>query len=151
MTASDYPHRTPDHNRVGLHYKPFRLIWLTSPFAIQPLARTKFLQPGLNPRSRVRSVPTSSRRKRPGLPASQPQVIDINSPLSDTLSPKTGVRSQFAFSDGCLLARSRRQVRGSRTPVGTASPGAILSSRWLNLKSDFLFLLGRWNRLLCRD
>src|SRR3990167_136342 len=54
MTASDYPHRTPDHNRVGLHYKPFRLIWLTSPFAIQPLARTKFLQPGLNPRSRAK-------------------------------------------------------------------------------------------------
>src|SRR3990172_11296811 len=55
MTAFDYPHPTPDDNRVGLHYRLFWLIWLTSPFAIQSLARAKFLQPGLNPRSRVRA------------------------------------------------------------------------------------------------
>lgn len=56
MTTFDYPHPTPDEKRVGLHYKPFWLIWLTSPFAIQPLARAKFLQPGLNPRSRANMI-----------------------------------------------------------------------------------------------
>src|ERR1700688_2987183 len=47
MTTTDYPHRIPRGNRVGLHYDQFRrrLVSGTTSFA------RKFRKPGLNPRS----------------------------------------------------------------------------------------------------
>ena len=50
----DYPHPTELEQRVGLHYKPFRLFRLTPSLAIQPLVRAIFFYLASNPRSRVR-------------------------------------------------------------------------------------------------
>ena len=49
----DYPHPTELEQRVGLHYKPFRLFRLTPSLAIQPLVRAIFFYLASNPRSRV--------------------------------------------------------------------------------------------------
>ena len=51
----DYPHPTELEQRVGLHYKPFRLFRLTPSLAIQPLVRAIFFYLASNPRSRVSS------------------------------------------------------------------------------------------------
>jgi len=37
MTACDYPHPVKLEQGVGLHYKPFWLLWIISSFAIQTL------------------------------------------------------------------------------------------------------------------
>ena len=53
--ACDYPHPVKLEQGVGLHYKPFRLLRLTTSFAIQPLMRAIFFYPASNPRSRAKS------------------------------------------------------------------------------------------------
>jgi len=49
----DYPHPTELEQRVGLHYKPFRLFRLTPSLAIQPLVRAIFFYLASNPRNRA--------------------------------------------------------------------------------------------------
>lgn len=50
----DYPHPREDEQGVGLHYKPFRLLRLTTFFLIQSLVRTIIFYLASNPRSRAR-------------------------------------------------------------------------------------------------
>ena len=52
----DYPHPTELEQRVGLHYKPFRLFRLTPSLAIQPLVRAIFFYLASNPRSRASAI-----------------------------------------------------------------------------------------------
>jgi hypothetical protein len=51
----DYPHPTELEQRVGLHYKQFRLLRLTTFFLFQPLTRAKLFYLASNPRSRAKS------------------------------------------------------------------------------------------------
>jgi hypothetical protein len=52
----DYPHPAELEQRVGLHYKPFRLLWLTTFFLFQPLTRAILFYLASNPRSRASLV-----------------------------------------------------------------------------------------------
>ena len=60
----DYPHPTELEQRVGLHYKPFRLFRLTPALAIQPLVRAIFFYLVSNPRSRVKCGTSRSEEQR---------------------------------------------------------------------------------------
>jgi hypothetical protein len=48
MTACDYPHPVKLEQGVGLHYKPFWLLWIVSSFAIQTLVRVIFFYSASN-------------------------------------------------------------------------------------------------------
>ena len=52
----DYPYPRKDEQGVDLHYKPFRLLRLTSSLAIQPLVSAIFFYLASNPRSGVSIV-----------------------------------------------------------------------------------------------